>query len=93
MADASTYTPEFRMETADYALSTGKPIVQVASELGINGKTLQRWVQIRRKQLSGEDALDAESAELRDARKRIKELEQENAFLKKASAFFAKNQA
>lgn len=93
MANANTYTPEFRMETADYAISTGRPVVQVAAELGINNKTLQRWVQQRRRQLSGKSILDAESAELKEARRRILELEQENAFLKKASAFFAKNQA
>ena len=81
------------METADYAISTGRPVVQVAAELGINNKTLQRWVQQRRRQLSGKSILDAESAELKEARRRILELEQENAFLKKASAFFAKNQA
>ena len=34
----------------------------------------------------------AEDRELHEARKRIRELEMENAFLKKTAAFFAKEQ-
>ena len=34
-----------------------------------------------------------ESSEVRELQRRIRELEQENEFLKKASAFFAANQA
>lgn len=29
------YTAEFRIEIADYIISTGRPITQVAEELGI----------------------------------------------------------
>ena len=89
------YTDEYRRECADYALASDKPISQVAEELGINKKTFSAWVNKRRRELAGEvptppAASDAER-ELKAAQKRIHELEQENAFLKKASAFFAKN--
>ena len=89
---ATKYTDEFRVECADYAISTGRPVTHVAAELGVNEKTLQRWVQKRRGARDGA-AAKPESDELRAARKRIRELEMENEFLKKASAFFAKNQA
>jgi len=39
----------------------------------------------------GSGNLHQEDAELRALKKRIKDLEEENEFLKKASAFFAKN--
>ncbi len=39
----------------------------------------------------GSGNLHQEDAELRTLKKRIKDLEEENEFLKKASAFFAKN--
>lgn len=39
----------------------------------------------------GSGKLHKEDEEKRQLRQRIKELEQENEFLKKASAFFAKN--
>ena len=89
------YTEEYRCECADYALASEKPVSQVARELGINEKTLSAWVVKRRRELAGEapkssSASDAER-ELKAAKRRIHELEQENAFLKKASAFFAKN--
>lgn len=89
----ATYTPEYRRETADYIISTGRPVRQVAEELGINYKTANNWVLARRKQLSGTAPTTESSAELAAAQKRIRELEMENAFLKKAAAFFAKDQA
>ena len=80
VANQKKYTDEFRRETADYVISTGRPITQVCGELGLNPKTVNDWVLKRKR-------------ELREARKRIRELEMENAFLKKAAAFFAKEQA
>ncbi len=93
MANTSAkYTDEYRRETADYIISTGRPVAQVAEELGINKKTATRWVADRRRQLSGEPDPKAEAAQLKAAQKRIRELEMENEFLKKAAAFFAKEQ-
>ena len=45
----TTYTPEYRRETADYIISTGRPVRQVAEELGINYKTANNWVVARKK--------------------------------------------
>ena len=92
MGSYNQYTAEYRRETADYIISTGRPVNQVAQEIGVNVKTASRWVAIRKKQLNGESDTKAESAEFRAAQKRIRELEMENAFLKKAAAFFAKEQ-
>ena len=92
MGSYNQYTAEYRRETADYIISTGRPVNQVAQEIGVNVKTASRWVAIRKKQLNGEPDTKAESAEFRAAQKRIRELEMENAFLKKAAAFFAKEQ-
>ena len=81
---SARYTDEFRRETADYIISTGRPITQCCSELGLNSKTVSKWVQDRRRELAGEPDQKAEDRELREARKRIRELEMENAFLKKS---------
>ena len=93
MANATTYTDEYRLECADYVISSGKPATQVAQELGVHYKTLQHWVKKRREQLEGKVVVKGEPADVKELQKRIRELEQENEFLKKASAFFAANQA
>ncbi len=53
---------------------------------------MNKWVQNRRRELAGGPDPKAEDRELREAKRRIRELEMENAFLKKAAAFFAKEQ-
>ena len=90
---AAKYADEFRRETADHIISTGGPITECCAELGLNSKTVNKWVQNRRRELAGGPDPKAEDRELREAKRRIRELEMENAFLKKAAAFFAKSQA
>ena len=89
---SARHADEFRRETADCMISTGRPITQCCPELGLNSKTVGKWVQDRRRELAGGPDPKAEGRELREARRRIRELETENAFLKKAAAFFAKEQ-
>ena len=80
MADQpAKYTGEFRRETADYIISTGRPITECCAELGLNSKTVNKWVQNRRRELSGGPDPKAEDRELREAGRRIRELEMENA--------------
>lgn len=89
---ATKHTDEFRRETADYVISSGRPITECCRELGLNSKTVNRWVVERRRELSGEPDPKAEDRELRELRKRVRQLEMENEFLKKASAYFAREQ-
>ena len=91
MADSHTYTGEYRRECADLVIASGRPATQMADEIGVNRKTLPHWVQRRKMELEG--AMPTADPELKAAQKRIRELEMENAFLKKAAAFFAKDQA
>ena len=91
MANSNTYTDEYRRECADYAISSGRPATQIARELGLNEKTFARWVVARRRELSGQQA-PGDPPEVRELRRRNRELEMENEFLKKAAAFFAREQ-
>jgi transposase-like protein len=74
-------------------IETSRPIAQVAKELGINPGALGNWVNTYRREHAGEEpALGvSERAELAELRRRTRELEQENSFLKKAAAYFAKD--
>lgn len=65
------------------------PISQIAKDFGISEVTLPDWL----KEADIEDGArpcvtETEAAELRDVRKRIRLLEQENEILRRAAAFF-----
>lgn len=86
------FSPEFREEAARMVVDTSRPITEVARELGINETTLGNWVRAyREKNSEGEPPLELpERARLRELERRNRELEMENAFLKKAAAYFAR---
>ncbi|MCI9416252.1 MAG: transposase [Eubacterium sp.] len=91
---AQTYSIEFK-EEACKRVQSGIPAAQVARELGINVNTLYTWMSRFKEHPTepfvGSGNFHQEDAEPRALKKRIKDLEEENEFLKKASAFFAKN--
>lgn len=89
------YTEEYRKESADYAIASGRPVKQIAEELGVNYKTFCNWVNKRKEELEGKSPrhTQEDSPEVKALKKRNRELEMENEFLKKAAAFFAKEQA
>lgn len=87
-------TPEFREEVAKLVVEGQRPIVEVAREYGLNDTTVGTWVKKYREQhVADEPLLElSERARLRELERRNRELEMELAFLKKAAAYFAKEQ-
>jgi transposase len=93
VARPSPYTPEFREEAVQLALKSSKPISHVARELDINPETLRTWVRKHEREhgnQTGQLPAD-ERARLKELERRIREVEMENAFLKKCAAYFAKD--
>lgn len=91
MAGKSKYTPEFKEQAARRVVDNSLPIVKVARELGVKESTLGFWVKNYRWEHSG-DPLPADmpgEERIRELERRNRELEMENAFLKKAAAYFA----
>jgi transposase len=86
------YSPELKEQAVKEVIDGKKSVTQVARELNINPKTLGPWVTAYRKKLAGEPIPeDAPANErMKELERRNRELEQENAFLKKAAAYFAR---
>ena len=40
------FTPEFRAEAAKLVTETGRPVAQVAAEIGVGAQLLGRWVKL-----------------------------------------------
>ena len=70
------FDPEFREGAVRIVKETGKPVAQVARDLGINAGTLGNWVARDR---AGNAATGALSS---DERARLAQLERENAELR-----------
>lgn len=88
------YTPEFREEIARLVIETNRSIADVSREYGLNETTVGGWVKkYRTAHTADEPPLElSERARLRELERRNRELEMELAFLKKASAYFAREQ-
>jgi transposase len=90
-----TYPPEFRREAIRLVRTSNKehPIPAIAREIGVSDGTLRSWVN-QDEIDSGERAglTTQEKEELRKLRREVKTLRQEKEILRKAAAFFAREE-
>jgi transposase len=70
------FDPEFREGAVRIVKETGKPLAQVARDLGVNRGTLGNWVAQDRAASGGDGVLSG------DERARLNQLERENAELR-----------
>ncbi len=88
-----SFTAEYKVEAAHRVIDSGRTVAEVSRELGIHESLLGTWVKDERRRIAaaevhGEKPLDAaERAELLRLRRQVSELEKDNAFLSKASAY------
>ena len=85
------YPEELRERGVRLALESGRPIAQVARDLGIHPESLRRWVRQAEADEGGRtDPLTTEEREeLGRLRSENRELRRANEILKAASVFFA----
>jgi len=90
-----THPDEFKKEAVRLALESGKTKAAVARELGICVSLLYGWINqhttASEKGVST-DPVQAESKKVQDLEAENKRLKAEVAILKKAAAYFAKDQ-
>lgn len=93
------YTEEFRREAIKLSERPGYTQARAGKELGVSGQQIANWKRqfgrLSDKQFNSMDGVDyskKESEEVRKLKRRIKQLEEEQAFLKKAAAYFANQQ-
>jgi transposase len=84
------FPAEFRRDVVAVARRSDESIAKVAKSFGISESCLQRWLA----RADVEDGIRpgvtaAESLELRELRRRNRQLEQENEILRRAAAYFA----
>src|SRR3954470_3102939 len=79
------FSPQFKAEAVQMVLETGKPIAEVARDLGINEGTLGNWVNIWRRDNPEPvpDLSPVERARVKEMEDKIRRLRMENEFLKK----------
>ena len=86
------HPPEFRQRAVELARRGDRPVSQIAKSLGISDSCLRNWMaQADADEKGGGDRLtSAEKKELAALRRRNKQLETENEILKRAAAYFAR---
>ena len=98
MGRKSEFSREEKIAAVKLVTEGGRRLLSVANEYGIHENTLGKWK--RQYAINPEDAFKGEPVadaasgqerELQQLKRRIRELEEENSFLKKVSACFAKN--
>jgi transposase len=90
------YDDDFKRDAIDLLESTGRPIAEIAGDLGIPYKTLERWKHQmrghnRKPQKDNAPPPDPRELELRQLRKELADTKLERDILKKALAICSRD--
>lgn len=92
--DRRNYTEEFKREAVRLMESSGKPVAQIARDLGINDNNLYRWrgVYGHQNPLAVNGSQTEIETELKRLRREVEVLRQERDILKKAMSIVSRSQ-
>ena len=93
--DRRTYTEEFKREAVRLMETSGKPVAQLARDLGINDNNLYRWRGLygSQPQANMNGSVSEMEAELKRLRREVEVLRQERDILKKAMSIVSRSQS
>lgn len=86
------YTKEFKEEAAKLVTEHGYSQAEAGRRLDVSDKNINRWVKASKMPAALKNPLSAEQEELKQLRKEVTQLRLEREILKKAAAFFAREQ-
>ncbi|WP_203218191.1 transposase [Nocardia brasiliensis] len=91
-----SFTEEYKAQAVGFVLDQGRPVAEVARNIGVHEMTLRKWVKRAKESgVSGDrekGLTDSEQAELERLRAENAELKMQVAFAKKVATWFAKDQ-
>jgi len=89
------YTAEFRESAVKLAIESDKSVAQTARDIGVNENTLHTWISKYSRPVDNLKAKRTDEhlyEELKRLKKEVCRLTEERDLLKKAAAYFAKEQ-
>lgn len=85
-----SFSAEFKLESAQLVLDQHYSIREAAIAVGVGHSTMDRWVRQLRKERNGQtpkaSAMTPEHRRIKELEKRIRDIEEQNEILKKATA-------
>jgi transposase len=89
------FSEEFKAEAVRRVVERGQPASQVAKELDLTESALHRWIRLSKSgKVTNKSSVisGSEREELEALRREVRQLKMEREILRKATAFFAKEQ-
>jgi transposase len=85
------HPPEFRRRAVELAREHAKPVSAIAKDLGISDSCLRHWMALADVAEGRREGVNPdEKAELVELRRRLRVAEMENEILRRAAAYFAR---
>ncbi len=95
MGSKRKFNIEYKKEIIKLVRERGNKVSEVAKDIGVSETTIRNWVkkysEYGEEAFPGRGKLRTEDAEIREMKKKLKDLEEENAILKKAMGIFSRD--